>query len=124
MAAAALSAQAQSPESLSPSRISGRYHGELASNGRYLPVTTFLKAEGSSRLSGHYVFVEPGDRKVGGELVDCSPRPPLDLACEWHDPYGAGRVVFTFASNLLSFKGRWSGQPPQGWFPWGGIKQD
>ena len=116
--------QAQTPDPQWVTRLAGQYEGELASNGKYLPVSTFLKVGQANSLTGYYVFIEPGNKRVSGELTECAPRPPFELACQWHDPYGSGRVVFTFAKDLRSFKGRWSDPAQQAWFPWNGIRKD
>lgn len=121
--AVAVTAHAQSPDPQWTSKLNGHYEGELVSNGNFLPVSTFLKPGQSSGPTGYYVFIEPGNKQVSGELTDCTPKPSLELACQWHDPYGSGRVVFTFAQDLRSFKGRWSNAAGQHWLPWNGTRQ-
>jgi hypothetical protein len=95
------------------------------SDGRFRPVTTHFKAEHEGAWIGYYEFVDVGSRLVSGELTECKTVAALELACQWHDRFGTGRVFFTFASDLRSFKGRWSpSSQPQTWFPWSGSRQE
>lgn len=116
--------QAQLPDSSWATRVAALYEGELVSDGQYAPVSTYFKIGHSPLPAGHYVFVEPSGKRIGGELTDCTPSPSLELACRWHDPYGSGRVVFMFAKDLRSFKGRWSDADQRAWYPWNGSKKD
>jgi hypothetical protein len=118
-------ATAQTHHPLTMATVEGRYEGELLNRGRFRPVGTHLKFGSDSSWSGYYEFFDVDRKQASGELTDCKATAPLELACQWHDPFGTGRVVFTFAPDLRSFKGRWSpSSQPQSWFPWSGSKQE
>ena len=103
--------------------IAGRYEGDLRGGNGIEPVTTFLEAVPPSSLRGNYIFVEPGNRRTAGELTDCQSAMPLEVSCRWHDRYGSGYVVFSFAADLLSFRGQWSSQSQSRPLPWNGVRK-
>lgn len=105
-------------------KTEGEYRGELLTGNAFAPVVTTLRVQSAATIVGHYVFVEPSGKNVGGELTDCAPMPSRELGCRWHDEYGTGRLVLTFDANLKSFRGRWSSsQSPARWQPWSGRRE-
>lgn len=104
--------------------IAGEYRGALLTGNDFAPVVSTLRIQSDATIVGHYVFVEPSGKTVGGELTDCAPMPSRELVCRWHDEYGTGWLVLTFDKSLKSFRGRWSSsQSPARWHPWSGRRE-
>ena len=111
---------------LADPRLAGEFQGTIWS-GVDAPGTTVLTVEPDGRIHGDYRYND-GAGEAGGRLTDCS-YAILMLRCRWHDAFGSGPLVLSFAPDFQSFRGSWYDislpEPhdrPEGGYLWTGSR--
>jgi hypothetical protein len=96
----------KAPDSDSPTSafesFAGSYESRIWSHDEMRPGRT----EFDGQRGGTYTFEQDG-QVYTGELLDCEPSSPYQLACSWRDDFGAGRAALTFDEERSGFVGTW-----------------
>lgn len=102
--------------------IQGTYNSVIYSIGENRNAQTSFRIIAGGGISGDYWFNEP-EKKVHGQLADCTVLEHLRLVCNWKDKYGSGELVITFDKSMKSFDGYWTVAGDSHKSGWSGVRE-
>lgn len=94
-----------------PAGPQGRYCGRLFSNGEIVAAETTFDLRNDGSVTGRYEFHD-GNAVTDGWLDEAGRETARKRLLIWHDKYGQGQLLVTFAGDFESFDGYWGADAP------------